>query len=573
LPSTRIQFVHLRPTSLPRRLSSKERNDEMKGLRLMRGVTAVGLMAVSAQTQVLYSLVSRDPQDLGRFGHSVSGAGDVNNDGYDDVVVGTYWENGGMPRSGTAYIFSGQTGGLLYTLLSPNPENYGGFGSPVSGAGDVNNDGYDDVVVGAHGEDAGAMDAGRAYIFSGVTGAPLYTLLSPSPEAEGFFGYSVSGAGDVNNDGYDDVVVGALGEDGIATDVGSAYIFSGATGAPLHTLASASPEADGSFGNSVSGAGDVNNDGYDDVVVGACFQNGGAMDAGRAYIFSGSTGELLHTLVSPSPASSGRFGNSVSGAGDVNDDGYDDVVVGASEEDGGAFEAGRAYIFSGVTGAPLYTLLSPSPEVEGFFGYSVSRIGDVNSDGHAGVVVGAKGEDGGAPTAGRAHIFSSATGALLYTLLSPNPGVAGYFGESVSGAGDVNNDGYDDVVVGAMREFGGALYSGRAYVFSPMPADMTLIGELVDQDLVLRWARCIGDVSGYWIYGADNYPYFHFELGMTQNRLDVLPPEVFEWRHTHGIGVPDHNWTYLVVAVDCTETAMLGVSNRFGEFDFSSETP
>jgi hypothetical protein len=440
--------------------------------------------------QVLYTLESPNAEAGGYFGVSVSGAGDVDGNGYEDVVVGAECEDGGAFDAGRAYIFTGQTGTLLHTLQSPNAELKGRFGYSVSGAEDVNNDGYSDVVVGACGETAGAPDAGRAYVFSGQTGSLLYTFQSPDAEAGGWFGFSVCGAGDVNNDDHDDALVGACREDGGVIDAGRAYIFSGQTGGLLYTLQSPNAEPDGWFSIAVSGLGDANNDGHDDVVVGAFLEDGGAANAGRAYVFSGQTGTLLHTLQSPNPEAFGYFGGSVSEGGDVNGDGYDDVVVGALYEDPGTPDAGRAYVFSGQTGSLLWTLQSPNPETDGFFGLSISGAGDADSDGYDDVVVGAYGENGGATNAGRAYVFSGQTGSLLWTLQSPDAEYMGVFGYSVSGVGDVNNAGYDDVIVGAFYEDGGAIDAGRAYVFAPVdvPVELALFRANPDAGSVrLTW--------------------------------------------------------------------------------------
>ena len=289
---------------------------------------------------------------------------DVNGDGRGDVVIGAYLEDPGASPSdaGRAYIFDGSTGALLRTLVSPNEETTGRFGVRLSGVSDVNGDGRGDVVIGADLEDPGASpsDAGRAYIFDGSTGALLRTLVSPNEETSGQFGIWVSGVSDVNGDGRGDVVIGARQEDPGASpsDAGRAYIFDGSTGALLQTLASPNEEFDGEFGVSVSGVSDFNGDGRGDVVIGAWLEDPGASpsDAGRAYIFDGSTGALLQTLVSRNEESGGFFGYRVSGVSDVDGDGRGEVVIGARDEDPGAVSpdgAGRAYIFSSI----------PSPEV------------------------------------------------------------------------------------------------------------------------------------------------------------------------------------------------------------------
>jgi hypothetical protein len=538
----------------------------MKALVAVVALLVVCGSAVGAERQVLHTWMSPNPENSGGFGLSVSGAGDANNDGYADLVVGACYENGGATDAGRAYIFSGQSGNPLHVLLSPIPEMDGHFGCSVSDAGDVNGDGHADVVVGADDEDGGAVGAGRAYVFSGQTGGPIRVLVSPDAQFIGHFGISVSGAGEVDGDGYADIVVGAHYEDGGDTQAGRAYIFSGQTGGLHYPLESPYPEAYGHFGIAVSGAGDVNNDGHADVVVGACYEDGGASGAGRAYVFSGETGDTLYTLLSPNPELNGYFGISVSGAGDVNGDGFADVVVGTYHEDGGATDAGRAYVFSGQTGNVLYTLQSPSPESPGQFGLSVSGTGDVDGDGYADVVVGACWEDGGATEAGRTHVFSGRTGYHLATLVSPNPEYDGFFGYSVSGAGDVNNDGQADVIVGAYNEDAEVTDDGRAYVFS-VPPLMILSGSLIGGQFVLQWNPCAGAAS-YWVYGADNEAYF--EPGLTSPysyRQAVVAPPTTTWASANGVVVPDHNWTYLVVAVDAGQQEVTR-SNPVGEFDF-----
>jgi hypothetical protein len=539
-------------------------------------------MATTSTSEVLYTLVSPNEDYEGCFGCSVSGSSDVNGDGYDDVVVGAWAESPGSSpeNAGRAYVFDGRTGNPLYTLVSPNEEEDGYFGISVSGTSDVNGDGYDDVVVGAYHEDPGSSptDAGRAYVFNGQTGNLLHTLVSPNEEPSGHFGCSASGAGDVNGDGYDDVVVGAWWEDPGPSplDAGRAYVFDGQMGNLLHTLVSPNEEYSGFFGISVSGAGDVDRDGYDDVVVGACREDPEVSPdwAGRAYVFDGQTGTPLHTLVSPNEEANGWFGYKVSGAGDVNGDGHDDVVVGAHLEDPGSSpgNAGRAYVFDGQTGNPLCTLVSPNEEQSGRFGSSVSGSGDVDGDGYDDVVVGATWEDPGlSPTyAGRAYVFDGQTGNPLCTLVSPNEEQSGCFGFSVSGSGDVNGDGYDDVVVGAYQEDPGSSPedAGRAYVYSWM----NLSSDLVSDTLELQWSAW-SPASEYWIYGTDNLTYFDPGLSPGyEYKLDEVVPSTTTWSSSNGIGDPDHNWTYLVIAVDETE-AELARSNRVGEHDFDCEVP
>jgi len=532
-----------------------------------------------SQAQPRYTLVSQNQEVAGSFGYSVASAGDVNNDGYDDVIVGAYEEDPAPSLSGAGrvYVYSGRTGAVLHVLTSPNEDAGSHFGYSVDGAGDVNNDGYSDIVVGANWEEpeAGPLNSGRAYVFSGATGSIVHQLLSPNSEEGGEFGHSVSGAGDVNNDGYDDVIVGAWNESpGASPDFsGRAYLFSGQTGLVLHALASPNEQSHGYFGISVSDVGDLNSDGFDETIVGAYREDHdpNPVDAGRAYVFDGVTGSVLHTLHSSAAQVNGRFGISVSGVEDINYDGVNEMVVGAYWEDPGTspYHAGRAYVFNGDTGGLLYILTSPDEENGGYFGYSVSGAGDINDDGRGEVIVGAPRE--GPDDEGRVHIFVGATG----TLFSPNAEANGQFGFSVAGAGDVNSDGYHDVIVGAYQENpdGSPLDAGRAYVFSP---GVVLLSCYLDGgDLDLEWTPWTVDSSvwGYWIYGATNNTYFMPGLALPyEHRVATLPPTSTAWSSAAGVGDSTSNWAYLVIAVDQSGQEIYR-SNRVGEWDYGAEIP
>ena len=214
---------------------------------------------------------------------------------------------------------------------------------------DVDGDGRGDLLVSATREEGSGVDlAGRVYVFSGATGSLLRVLESPNPRAQGFFGDSPSVVPDVDGDGVVDILVGASGEDGGGEfSSGRAYVFSGASGVLLRTLESPNAEFAASFGLQASGVVDVDGDGRGDLLVGVSRESGGGVsESGRAYVFSGATGTLLHTLESPSPEAEGRFGWSVSGMGDADGDGRGDLLVGAYQEDGGGVPgSGRAYVF------------------------------------------------------------------------------------------------------------------------------------------------------------------------------------------------------------------------------------
>ena len=392
------------------------------------------------------------------FGFSVSDAGDVNGDGFDDLVVGASNDDNNGSNSGSARVLSGADRSVLYTFNGDSA--YDRFGSSVSRAGDVNGDGFDDLIVGAWGDDNNGIESGSARVLSGADGSVLYTFNGTS--ADGWFGFSVSGAGDVNGDGFDDLIVGARLDDTNGTNSGIARVFSGADGSVLFTFNGDS--AQHQFGVSVSRAGDVNGDGFDDIIVGAHFDDTNGSNSGSARVFSGADGSVLFTFYGDNPQDA--FGFSVSGAGDVNGDGFDDLIVGAYGDDSYGGQSGIARVFSGFDGSVLYTFYGDSGADQ--FGRSVSGAGDVNGDGFDDLIVGAWGDDNNDIESGSARVFSGVDGSVLITLNGISP--RDRFGWSVSGAGDVNGDGFDDLIVGAPYDDNdAALNSGSARVLAGGP--------------------------------------------------------------------------------------------------------
>ncbi len=536
------------------------------------------------------------------FGGSVACAGDVNGDGYDDLIVGAPGYDGAGSEAGVAVVYYG----------GPHPDSsadlgfHGGaagdyFGNAVAGAGDVNGDGYDDVIAGAHGNDAGGTNAGRAYVYlGGMLPDGTADLTMTGAAAGDYFGYPVATAADLNADGYDDVIVGAYGNDfagpdagrihvvtvrpyeivapdggeqwvagrpatvrwlghgvadlAISYDGGSSWTALAATvgGAEDNTFALTSPSIDtrfakvrvseagvpvthatsdvsdgvfrivlpesppavasrlgrtfaGSepgdwFGYSASGAGDVNGDGYADVIVGAARHDAAGFDAGQAYVYyQGPGADATADLTLGGEAPGDYFGHSVDGAGDVNGDGYADVIVGAYHNDAAGPDAGRAYVYFGGPGADAVAdLVLTGDAGHDDFGTSVGGAGDVNGDGFADVIVGAIQADTGT---GRAHVYFGGPAPDA----SPDLTLAGEsiddrFGVCVSGAGDVNGDGYADVIVGAIQNSAGGYWAGRAYVYHGGPAadavaDLTLTGEAV-HDFFGHSVDAAGDFNG-----------------------------------------------------------------------------
>jgi FG-GAP repeat len=388
-----------------------------------------------AEPQTSMVITGETVEDM--LGICVSSAGDIDNDGYGDIIVGAWRNDAVGVDAGRVYVYSGQTGSVLYVLDGESASDF--FGYSVAGAGDVNNDGYADVIVGAYYNNAGASHAGRVYVYSGQSGGLLHTFTGNVKND--WFGLSVAGAGDVDNDGYDDLIVGA----GYFSLVGGrAFVYSGQTGALLFTFAGET--SSDRHGQVVSGAGDIDNDGYDDVIVGAPSNDAGGIDAGRAYVYSGQTGAVIHTFTGE--VAWDNFGWSVSGAGDVDNDGFPDLVVGAPSNDAGGSSAGRAYVYSGQSGAQLYTFTGEAQD--DVLGQSVSSAGDVNGDGYADLIVGASGRSAFTGLSGRAYVYSGEAGGLLYAFSGEDTG--DLFGFSVSGAGDMDSDGFDELIVGAYME-------------------------------------------------------------------------------------------------------------------------
>jgi hypothetical protein len=476
------------------------------------------LLGSASGLQVAYHRKLERNQAGARFGYAVSTAGDFDGDGFSDVIVGAPNYDHGNNNEGAAWLYYGGWGGLGTTaaLVGEGGQDFAWFGSAVGTVGDVNGDGFADVVVGAYGYSGGSIREGKVFVWhgspTGISSGADWT--AEVDKAEAYFGRSVGTAGDVNGDGFSDLVVGADGYDGGAgIDEGALFVWHGSAAGLNNgsngTAANAawfkrSNQAGAVFGWSAATAGDVNGDGYADIIVGAPLYTRDFDDEGMVWVYHGSAAGLISAPAwSKSAGQAGaHFGHSVFTAGDVNGDGYADVIAGAPYYDG----KGGAWVYvgtaAGLRSAPVWhgEVFQTGAE----YGYTVSTAGDVNGDGFSDVIV-------GAPQHGHAS-WEKPGFAFAYYGAAGGPAAAagwsqegdeagGRFGCSVAGAGDVNGDGYADVIVGA-RDYDNGLYGrGAAWVYlgSPEGPDLTphwwAFGATVNQRLGWSVAGA-GDVNG-----------------------------------------------------------------------------
>ncbi len=288
------------------------------------------------------------PGPLYMMGYSVGTAGDVNGDGFADVIVGAWIGDGAGMLDGKAYVyFGGPAADSLADMTLTGRSRTSQIGPTVATAGDVNGDGYDDIIASASllSDPWGNLDAGHAHIYLGGASPATTPDLVLSGEAPGDHFGIVSSAGDMNGDGYADVVVGAPFNDAGGLEAGRAYVyFGGAAMDSIADLTLTGAAAGDVFGYAARTAGDVNGDGYDDLVIGAYGSDAGGTNTGRAYIyFGGPSPDATPDLILTGTVAGGMFGASVGTAGDMNGDGYADVLVQSD---------GAVYVFFGGAGPP-----------------------------------------------------------------------------------------------------------------------------------------------------------------------------------------------------------------------------
>jgi hypothetical protein len=468
-----------------------------------------------------------------RVGQSVASAGDINGDGFADMILGTL----DFSNSGKAYVIFGKAGGTRTNIDLAALAASDGFiiegdatgdmaGFSVSSAGDINGDGFADMIVGAPFGNDGGSNAGEAYVIFGKAGATRTNIdLTSLAASDGFIiqgdvandyaGWSVSSAGDINGDGFADMIVGASDGDNGGPTAGEAYVIFGKAGTTRTNIDLTALAASDGFiiqgddtgdraGFSVASAGDINGDGFADMIVsapfvdvGAFFGFNGKIEAGEVYVIFGKAGTTRANIDLTALAASDGFviqgdagfdyaGVSVSSAGDINGDGVDDMIVGASGGDNGGGEAGEAYVIFGKAGATRTNIdLSSFTASDGFIiqgdlagdraGSSVASAGDINGDGFADLIVGAPFGDDAGTNAGEIYVIFGKAGAtrtnIDLTSLASSDGfiIEGnaaddWAGASVASAGDLNDDGFADLIVGVGRGDNGGTDAGGAYV-------------------------------------------------------------------------------------------------------------
>ncbi len=444
------------------------------------------------------------------FGRSLNSAGDINGDGFADFIVGAPKHDNDQSNEGRAYVYFGAPAGFSTTpWVAEIDQASAEFGWSVAGAGDVNGDGFADIIIGARKYDGGETDEGRVFVYYGsALGLPATPdWMAEVDQAGANFGAAVSSAGDINGDGFDDILVGAdnyYAADFVDPDAGfpqfvkegAAFLFYGsASGLPdtvpdgIAHLSDGDVAWQGETGGSNAffsthygraiGSADVNCDGFADVIVGAPKYHSVAFNGlwGRVWVYHGSPaglrtdGNADWTVLGPQVGSG--FGNSVDGAGNVNGDtdggyGCDDIIIGADGFDSISDEnnEGRLYLYYGSpTGLTSIPWTDENNQANGKLGIAAATVGDLNNDGFSDIIAGANRYDNGETDEGRIYIYFGSASGLGNPVTREIDQPFALFGTAVAGSGDVDGDGNDDFIVGATLYDGDLFNEGAAFLY------------------------------------------------------------------------------------------------------------
>jgi len=398
---------------------------------------------VEPDVEVLHTFEGENIGDA--FGWVSENLGDLNGDGVNDFIISAVLNADNGNRAGKAYVYSGKDYQLLNSVAG-NPGEL--FGYSVGNGGDIDADGTPDYLVGGR---------GRVVAYSGKTHAVIHEWSKPGI----FFGADIAGAGDVNGDGYDDVLVGAPRASFTFYFAGRVYLLSGKDGSELWTRDGAGEE--NYLGWGVGKVGLL--DGDDAPEVTASAYQAGKAGAGEVYVYSGATGSTYLTLEPFARGTTEYLGQFFAqGAGDINADGIPDIFVGDyGNKRGGGEGTGRVYIFSGADGSSLYVLNGEDKED----GFGPGRgAGDVNGDGYGDLVIGAyTSEASGVRKAGKGYVFSGKDGSVMRTMTSQVKN--DYVGVDAIAVGDVNGDGLTDYLLTGVN-FDGTGYD-HSYLIAGHP--------------------------------------------------------------------------------------------------------
>ncbi len=456
------------------------------------------------------------------FGFWMDGGGDVNGDGYDDLLVGAPSVSHNFVGEGAVYLYYGGPDGLS---LEPDWVAYGahdssGFGRCLSIKGDVNGDGFSDILIGSHQHKNTKVNEGKVLLYlggpDGPDSIPYWTMVSGRKGAK--LGEAVVFAGDLNHDGYDEICVGAHGWDDDETlgefgnKAGKFWVFKGnADGIdPTPIMACVGIVEDANLGVSMDRAGDVNGDGIDDLHIGGyifligdgmlCTFHGGAAGPDGIPDFMAAGGAMDTSF----------YAVNLSSAGDINGDGYMDVVVGAPRFDAnGIYQSGKLHIHYGGDGGldPVIGWTATGTQYDERWAFNVNEAGDINHDGYGDLLVGAKYFDNEADSnAGKAELFLGGPKGPqrnpTWTFVGPDSGST--VGNNLCVAGDVNGDGHDDIIVSGNEYTGDLNREGVVYAFYGQPQQCDPpqhpnIYFITPNSVTIGWD---------WLYGAHKYRFY-----------------------------------------------------------------